>query len=305
MKHTTVRAVAFVWLAVAGLVATSQDVTAKPEDGADNARAEIAAAAQSYLSAYNSRDVAKLVSHWSPDGVYISRTSGDQVVGREAMTEEFTSVFADGNAPKLTATTESIDFVSPNVAVEHGTATVTRSEGDLIETNYSIVYVKRDGVWLIDRVTEDEILVQSSHYEQLKNLEWLVGSWVDAGDDGVTIELNCQWTKNQNYLSRTYTVVNQQEVESTGLQIIGWDPKEKEVRSWLFDSNGGFIRGTWNQRGDRWIVQSVATLADGATGSFTSVFRPTEDGNYSWQKINQVVAGEILPNLDEVIVRRK
>ena len=226
------------------------------------------------------------------------------MVGRDAIAAEFAAMFAGDSVPKLAVATESIDFISPNVALERGNATVTHAEGDVDETSYSVVHVKRDGKWLIDRVTEDDVVTEPSHYEQLKDLEWLIGEWVDAVD-GITIEIACQWTKNQNYINRTYTVSNEEDVESTGLQIIGWDPKEKQVRSWLFDSNGGFITGTWTKRDDRWIVQSVATLADGGSGSFTSVFRPLEDGNHTWQKINRVVEGELLPNIDEVVVQRK
>jgi uncharacterized protein (TIGR02246 family) len=295
------------WLIATSLVAIGQDPAANTDDPAveiGDGTAEIAAASQSYVAAYNARDVAKLVSHWAPKGIYISRTSGDQVVGREAMTEEFTAVFAAENLPTLAAITESIEFISPNVALERGTATVTHAEDDVVETDYRVVYIKRDGAWLIDRVTEDEIIVRPSHYDQLKDLEWLVGEWVDAGE-GFTIDVTCKWTENQNYLSRTYTVSSEDGAASSGLQIIGWDAKQKLIRSWLFDSEGGFINGTWTKRDDRWVVQSVATLADGGTGSFTSVFRPTEDGNYTWQKINRVVEGSILPNIDEIIVQRK
>ena len=164
--------------------------------------------------------------------------------------------------------------------------------------------MKRGGKWLIDRVTEDEIITRPSHYQQLQGLEWLVGEWVDAGE-GFTIDMNCKWTENQNYISRTYTVSSEDRAQSSGLQIIGWDPKQKLIRSWLFDSNGGVINGVWTRRDDRWIVQSVATLADGETGSFTSIFQPSEDGNYTWQKTNRVLGGKLLPNIDEVVVQRK
>ena len=65
------------------------------------------------------------------------------------------------------------------------------------------------------------------------------------------------------------------------------------------------INGTWTKRDDRWVVQSVATLADGSTGSFTSVFRPLDDGNFTWQKLNRVLDGKLLPNIDEIVVQRK
>ena len=300
MQHWFGKVFVVLWLCATGLAANGQDAPTESNDDT----ALIKAAIQSYVTAFNARDAKKLASHWSPEGVYTSRTSGEQMVGRDAIAAEFVAMFAGDSAPKLTVATESIDFISPNVALERGNATVTHAEGDVDETSYSVVHVKRDGRWLIDRVTEDDVVTEPSHYEQLKDLEWLIGEWVDDVD-GITIEIACKWTKNQNFISRTYTVSNEGEVDSTGLQIIGWDPKEKQIRSWLFDSNGGFITGTWTKRDDRWIVQSVATLADGGSGSFTSVFRPLEDGNHAWQKFNRVVDGELLPNIDESVVQRK
>ncbi len=300
MQHKFGKAFVVLWLCATGLAASGQDVATESNDDT----AKIKAAIQSYVTAFNARDAKKLASHWSPEGVYTSRTSGEQMVGRDAIVAEFAAMFTGDSVPKLAVATESIDFISPNVALERGSATVTHAEGDVDETSYSVVHVKRDGRWLIDRVTEDDVVTEPSHYEQLKDLEWLIGEWVDDVD-GITIEIACKWTKNQNFISRTYTASNEGEVDSTGLQIIGWDPKEKQIRSWLFDSNGGFITGTWTKRDDRWIVQSVATLADGGSGSFTSIFRPLENGNHTWQKINRVVEGELLPNIDESVVQRK
>ncbi|HIE95546.1 MAG TPA: nuclear transport factor 2 family protein [Planctomycetes bacterium] len=300
MKRKIIGSFAVAWLAVASLAAMGQDAATENEKAA----AEVSAAIQSYIAAFNARDVDKLVSHWSPQGVYISRNTGERVIGHEALTAEFAGMFAGANILKLAGTTESIELISPNVVLERGTATVTREKTDIVQSSYSVVYVKSGKKWLIDRVTNEEIIVQPSNYQHLKELEWLVGEWIDEGD-GISIQVACWWTKNQNYLSRTYSVSNDQGVASTGLQIIGWDPRAKQIRSWLFDSDGGFIKGTWARRDDRWVVQAVATLPDGATGSFTSIFRPTEEGAYTWEKINRVLDGQLLPNVDEIVVRRK
>jgi uncharacterized protein (TIGR02246 family) len=299
MRHRFSQALVIVFLLNAGRVAGGQDATSDVDD-----TAKIEAAIQSYVTAFNARDVDVLVGHWSPDGVYISKSSGDQIIGREAMTQEFAAMFAGEGVPKIAVVTDSIEFISPNVALERGNATVTHAEDDVVESTYSVVYVKRDGKWLIDRVTDDEAFEEISHYEKLQALEWLIGEWVDEGD-GLTIEIAARWTKNQNYISRTYTVSRNGEAESSGLQVIGWDPKQKQIRSWLFDSSGAHVTGTWTERDGRWLVSSVATLADGSSGSFTSVFRPLEDGTYGWQKINRVVDGQLLPNIDETIVRKK
>ncbi|NIP86091.1 MAG: SgcJ/EcaC family oxidoreductase [Planctomycetales bacterium] len=270
----------------------------------DEDRAAISQAVTSYVEAFNAADAAKLAALWSPEGIYTSRTSGEEIQGREALEEEFEAIFADGEPRELKVATESIEFVSPNVALERGTAIVSGPGDATSETRYRVIYVRRDGQWLIDRVTEDEVVPQVSHYEQLKELEWLIGKWVDEGD-GITIETECKWTENQNYLYQLYKISTLDGQEFSGLQIIGWDADQKQIRSWLFDSDGGFVSGTWQKRDDRWVVQAVATLADGGRGSFTSIFRPLGEGRYAWQKVNRVVDGQLLPNMDEVVVTRK
>ena len=289
-----------VWIIGAEHCANDQQETAQLDDDT----AQISAAIQSYVTTFNARDAEKLVSHWSPDGVYTSRTTGEAVLEREAVAQEFEAMFADEKLPKLAVATESIEFISPNVALERGMATVTRAKDEVALSRYQVVYVKRDGSWLIDRVTEDEMAVESAHHENLKELAWLIGEWSDQAD-GFRVEIACQWTKNKNFISRSYVVANEEEVQSSGLQIISWDAKENEIRSWLFDSDGGVVAGNWTKRDDRWIVRSVATLADGGRGSFTSQFRPLEDGTYAWQKTNRVVDGRLLPNVGEIVMQRK
>ena len=57
------------------------------------------------------------------------------------------------------------------------------------------MHVKRDGQWLIDRVSEVEVSPPPpSNYEHLKELEWMVGKWVDQ-DEEATVHTECDWTK--------------------------------------------------------------------------------------------------------------
>lgn len=282
-----------------------QDVTSTPVDSTDPRsadRAKIEAAIESYVDAFNAKDVDKLVGLWSADGVYVSRTSGNQVSGHDALKEDFRAIFAGDDVPKLAVETESIEFISPNVALERGSALVSRSDSSE-ETTYQAVYVKTGDGWLIDRVSEDIVESKPSNYEHLKGLEFLVGDWFSEGE-GMEVEIDCQWTSNQNYLARKYKVTAGGEVDSSGLQIIGWDAKNQQIRSWLFDSDGGFVKGEWSVRDDGWVVQSVATLADGASGSSTSFWKADGDG-ISWRKFNRVVDGELLPNTEEVILQRR
>jgi uncharacterized protein (TIGR02246 family) len=275
-----------------------------PSNALDAATAEIRKAVEAYVAAFNSGDAKALSEMWTSEGVYTVRSSGERFVGRDAISKQFEPVLGDQQtSPKLAVESSSIEFVSPRVALERGTAIVTRGENDVSESQYTVVYVKDNDKWLIDRITEDELLITPSHYQQLRGLEWMIGQWIDAGE-GVTVEMDCNWTANQNFISRRYSV-KADGFDSSGLQIIGWDAKENTIRSWLFDSDGGFISGTWTEREGSWIVQSVTTLADGSSGSFTSIFKPQDDGTYTWRKINRVVDGKLLPNIDEIIVQPK
>ncbi len=302
-------------LSLVAIVGITDNITAD-EGGQDDAaiekagieKAAIEKAIQSYVSAFNARDAEKLASHWSPEGTYISRRRANdsqaiQITGRDALTEEFTALFAESTDVRLEVATESIEFISPNVALERGTATVLRPEGQPEATDYRVVYVKRDGQWLIDRVTEEEVPVILSHYDKLQALEWMIGDWEDQAGE-VAIKTECRWTRNKNFITRSFTVSTDGQVEMSGMQVVGWDPAENEIRSWLFDSDGGFATGVWKQQGQHWIVQTTATLADGRKGSASNIFRPIDENSFGWQKISRLVDGEILPNIDEVLIIR-
>ena len=267
-------------------------------------QATIRKAIQSYVAAFNGRDAKALAAHWSPEGVCISRLSGDRVTGREALAEEFAALFEEEKETRLEVATESIEFISPNVALERGSAIVVRPEAPPAKSDYRVVYIKQDGKWLIDRVTEEEESPEApSHYEQLKDLEWMIGDWVDQAGE-ITIKTECNWTRSKNFITRSFTVSAEGQIDMAGMQLVGWDPAAKVFRSWVFDSEGGFAEGVWKHVGERWVVHSAATLSDGKKGSFTSVFRPIDENSFGWKKVSRIVDGEILPNIDEVIIVR-
>ena len=195
-----------------------------------------------YVQAFNKHDAEALANYWSPEAVYLNRMTGEEVVGRAAIAQQFTALFKAQPEVKLVANTDAVKFISPNVAVEYGTSQVLIPPKVEPEVgDYSAVYTKREGQWLLDRVTdeakEDAI---PSHYEQLKVLEWMVGRWVDQTENA-NVETECKWTKNQNFLVRSFKVTVVDRVDMAGMQMIGWDPAAKKIRSWTFDSDGSFL----------------------------------------------------------------
>lgn len=271
----------------------------------DAEEAAIRANADKYVEAYNRRDSKTMASMWSPDAVYMDPTTGEGVVGRDAIAKQFDYAFAGSEDAKLEVAIDSIDFLSPNVALEKGRAIVRYSDSPDEITDYTAVHVKRDGHWLIDRVSEiEEPAPPPSHYEELKELEWMVGSWIDD-NEGTLIETDCEWTKNQNFLTRSFKLIVGDEINMSGMQIIGWDPANKQIRSWVFDSDGGFSEGKWTRKGNRWFINQVGTLSDGGQSTATNIITYVDDDSFTWQSIDRTVDDEILPNVEEVLVKRK
>jgi uncharacterized protein (TIGR02246 family) len=270
--------------------------------------ATIRANAEKYVEAYNRRDSKTMASMWSPDAVYMDTSTGESVTGLDAIAKQLDFVFAGAEDAKMKVTVDSIDFVSPNVAIERGVAEVSYSKHPTEKTEYTAVSVKRDGKWLLDRVTDTDADDKAnepppSNYEHLKELEWMIGSWVDVGDDA-TITTDCEWTKNRNYMTRAFAMVIGDNVDTSGMQIVGWDPVAKQIRSWVFDSDGAFSEGTWTHKDNKWFVQQKGTLVDGSVTTALNIITKLDDNSFTWQSTNRTVDGELQPNIDEVVVTR-
>jgi uncharacterized protein (TIGR02246 family) len=261
-----------------------------------------------YVAAYNKHDAKALAELWSPEAVYVDPQTGEEAVGREEIEKEFAKTFADLSDAKLEISATAIKFFSPNVAVENGVARIISPNAEPDESAYTALFVKQDGKWLLDRVSEEETIPETappqSGYEHLKELEWMVGSWVDE-DDHATIQTDCSWTKNKNYLTRSFAVVVRDQVDMAGMQIIGWDPVAKQIRSWVFDSDGGYFEGKWTKKDNRWQIQQTGNTPDGRTTSEVNMLAPIDDNTFTWRSVQRSVGGDLLPDVEELTIVRK
>jgi uncharacterized protein (TIGR02246 family) len=273
-------------------------------DDPSAAEEEIRKAVTNYVEAYNKADPKAIAELWTDGAVYSNPRSGEQAVGRDAIGKLFAEGFAASKDLKLKVVTSDIHFVSPHVAIERGIATLTDPSGTSETSEYSAVYLKSDGRWLLDRVSEEEPPIVNSNYEHLKELEWMIGKWVDK-DDSTTVRTECSWTKNRNFLLRSFTILSGERVDLAGLQIVGWDPAAKRIRSWVFDSNGGFGEGSWTKKENSWYVQTTGTTQDGRKMSSMNIINRVSDDQFTWQIVNTQVGDELLPNLDAVVVVRE
>lgn len=267
--------------------------------------AAIRSAIASFADAYHRGDAKDLADHWAEDAVYIDADTGERFEGRQAIEARFASQFENGGSTLLEVFVESIRFLTPDVAIEDGRARTYTSDGTPVDSGYSAVHVKRDGEWKLARVQETALPEPPSSYAQLKQLEWMIGEWVDQTGES-TITTVCKWTKNRNFMTRSFKVSVSDRIELEGTQVIGWDPVSGRFRSWMFDSDGGFGEGDWSHKDEnRWVVKVSQTLSDGRQASAVNIFTRIDASTFTWQSIGRQVDGEFLPNIDEVTVVRK
>jgi hypothetical protein len=114
----------------------------------------------------------------------------------------------------------------------------------------------------------------------------MIGCWVDK-EDNVDVKTECQWTKNQSFITRSFTVAVRGEINMSGMQIIGWDPAAKTIRSWTFDSDGGFAEATWTCKKDRWFIRNKGILADGRKASMVNAIKQVDQNAFTWQTVER------------------
>ena len=171
-------------------------------------------------------------------------------------------------------------------------------------SRYTVVHVKQDGKWLMASVREASIELPSN-FARVEGLGWLVGTW-KAERDGTAVHTTVRWIANKSFLEREYTVRKDGIAVSSGKQIIGWDPKAGQIRSWSFDASGGHGTGLWTATPEGWRIESSGVLPDGTpTASRDLLIRvPGEDNVLGWRSVARSVGGASLPDTPEVVLDR-
>jgi uncharacterized protein (TIGR02246 family) len=286
------------------LVGQDQEKSArKPGSGDSKDESTIRGNVEAFVKAYNAHDAKTVAGLFSPDAQVIDE-DGETTQGRDAIEKRVAGTFAESPQGRIKLDVESIRFVGSALAVETGKSTVTPSPGGTPDiSTYTAVHLKSsDGKWLIGFVRETEDTELTNH-ERLKPLEWLIGDWVDESPDSVVIT-SCKWSDNKNFLLSDINIRVQGSNAMHLIQRTGWDPLTKQIKSWLFDSEGGYGESFWTRDGNRWLVKATAVRRDGTMASMTNIYTPTGKDSYTWQTTDRVVAGEVLPTLEIKVVRK-
>ena len=244
----------------------------------------------SFALAYQQGNAQSVAAHFAPDAEYVDEF-GNVVQGREAIEQSLTEFFDEHRGCKLEMNIETIRFLSSEIAVEDGGTTTTHAESPTpVESRYTTVHVKTNGKWLVASVRDHAPKHRREYRIQLKQLEWLVGDWVDEGDDLIA-NFSCQSIDNGNFLLRTFTIHIAGQEAMSGTQRIGWDPLTGKFRAWIFDSEGGYAEGFWYRAGKNWVLKCSGVTADGQTASYKSIYTLVNDHTMTWQSVDYEIAG--------------
>jgi uncharacterized protein (TIGR02246 family) len=257
--------------------------------------------ARKYEEAYNKGDAKTLAGFYSEDVDYIDQ-DGAEVKGRNVMERLLADNFEANRGVKLAITVAEVKQLTPDVMVSRGLATVTPANGPGETTRYMAIRVRKGDHWEISQLTETEAPPPSA-YSQLQVFEWLVGTWQDKSGDQ-TVQTKVNWAGDKNFLVRTFKVKGVEQPETDGWEIIGWDPDRQQIRSWIFDSNGGFGEATWANDGEHWLIRASNVLPDGSRSTAENVLTKVDENKFIWESQNRTLNGEPQPSLDKIEVQR-
>jgi uncharacterized protein (TIGR02246 family) len=265
-------------------------------DAPKNEEQAIRTAMQAYEAAFNKGDLDAVMAFWTPDAEFIS-DDGKAARGRDAIAALTKHAFTEHKGLTVKLVNKSIRFVKPDVALQDAIVTLSAQDKAADTGPYTAVWTKIDGKWLLASVRDlpEGAPAAGSNYSALKQLEWLVGEWTGEAKD-FSASLSIRWDKNQSFLIIEQTIkMIDQNLSLT--QVIGWDASNQQIRSWVFDSRGGFGAAFWTRQGNEWELQVAGVLSDGRTTSSLNRWKYIDDHTADWQSTERQVDSQPMPDV--------
>lgn len=277
--------------------------TAKAPAAAPAEEAATGQVSQRLVQAFERGDAKQLAALFLPQGELIDE-GGNAYRGAAEIEAVFARFFAKFSGVTMQMKPDSLQPLAPGLVIEDGLRTVVTKDGaGRAETRYTAVYAKQDGQWKIASIRENAGEAEPTAHERLLPLSWFIGEWVDE-QTSAAIRIHCRWSEDGNFLLVDFNAQVEGKPALASQQRIGWDPLTESVRSWVFDSDGGYGEGRWTQVEDRWVIKSTAVLPDGVVGSATVVLEPTGKDKFVMKGRDRILGSDAQPDFETTIVRR-
>lgn len=298
----TVGAAAFSLAAQKAKTTAVTQPAAATEKKPDPNTEEILKRAKLFLEAFNKHD-AKALAKLFTEQAELEERDGSVLRGRKEIEESFASTFKNNPKARISLAVDRLRRVAPTVAIEEGRLTgFPDGKTAAFQSTYQVVHVRTTNGWLMAH-TRTLATAPLSHHQRLKELEWMIGHWVDEAENSVT-ETTCEWSPDGNFLLRKFTIKLDGRPVMNGVQRVGWDPLTKQFKSWVFDSEGGYAEGLWSRVGNNWVVKARGVRQDGTVVTATNQFTYLGKDRMQWVSVHRMAGNEQLPDVAVTIVRQ-
>lgn len=260
--------------------------------------------AQKLCDAFNKADLDALTNGWTEDAEYTNET-GKTYRGRPVVRTILKKSLDAFKGSKQSIQIRAIRFIKADVASEEGTVVMTSPEGVVNTGRYVALWVKQGDKWLLNSVRDlpesaDANLPAAA--SKLKPLAWMIGEWDDKEGKG-EVHMSCKWGPNQTFLIQHFCCKHSNGKELTAIQRIGWDAHNQRIRSWVFDSSGGFGEGFWVREGNAWELQCEGVFPDGRVVTSVNRWKYIDDKTAEWSSRDREANEEPLPDMTVTFVR--
>jgi uncharacterized protein (TIGR02246 family) len=270
---------------------------AKPNVG------EPAQAAEALMAAFNRGSAGDVAALFVPNAE-LTDDAGNVHKGRQEIEKALTSFFEKFPGTRLQQKITSSRSIAPSLEIQDGQQTIVTKDGkEKSESEFTATLVRLETGWAyatLQQTSKDE---EPSLHDRLEPLSWLVGDWVDEAPDA-SMTFSCRWSEDHHFLLVNYESRSRGKSEVNSTQRIGWDPLTERVRSWVFDSDGGYGEGQWTRVDKSWIIKSTAVMPDGQTGSATIVLEPVDRDRFIIKGLDRIFGDSTLPDYQAPIVRK-
>jgi len=255
------------------------------------------------IKAFNDRDAAAIAANWTTEGEYI-RNDGTPVRGRAEIQKGYADFFKTlKGKPTLEVKVDDLRFTSADTAVSEVTLRLKNEAGDLISSSWRNTFLtKEGGQWKVCMVQEWDR--DNSLDDTLKDLEWLIGTWKMSTKDR-EVTTTYEWDDNKTFIRGKYAITEGGKVTESGTQMFGKDNADGGIRSWVFQSDGGFGDGLWTRDGKKWTVDFGGVTAAGKKLTANVIYVRVDANTFTWQSVDQTVDGQPIADTQPIKVSKQ